>query len=222
LTAGLCSALGLLLLSAPGWPAPAGDDVFQPHAQLLHPESKSLHRDRIDVPGEHDWYAISGLRTDYIEIVLSEYPTPTCTAPTPLLVSLYTPEGLRMRTVRVSSEDALEDAFSFDGPGVPGRYVLDVRAPDPRCAGLEYFIGVIPAGPDISGARAGLAPSRADVCRFDRAVRIREARRVSRQKRRVRSAHGKKRERYLRILRRYERGLREARALERRSCAQST
>jgi hypothetical protein len=107
-------------------------------------------RARITLPGERDWYAISGPGLlDSIRIVTNVRNTvgddgiavnpPTCPGPTPLLVSLYSVEGHLMRTVRVPAEEG-RDAV-LEGPELPGRYVLAVRAADSGCAGLLYTIG---------------------------------------------------------------------------------
>jgi len=229
---GFCTALALIVLAALTSSSSAKDGVFQPNALVLRPQTD--YQQQIKNPGDRNWYAISGpglLTTSRIFVGAPMPPLDdpiyepppwvlqACPGRTPLLVTLYSPDGLRLRTMRAPAGDELAGHADMPGPELPGRYLVAVRAAEPGCAGLLYTISderfpeVHP--PEGSDERFFTAEVE---CQYDTNVRIEAEADLRAQKRRVNSAHGKKRDRYVQILRQYKRALAGARAKERHSC----
>ena len=215
----------LLLLGTPAAGLAAADSVFQPRATVLKPDTEM--RGRIRAPGAGAWYAMTGPSSLNHSVIYAgawdldspvDEPPSTCPGRTPLLVSLYSPEGAWMRNLRAPAE--FGSSAKARGPALPGRYLLHVRAANRRCAGLRFTLSharVPKVSPPMGGTSSPV--SEAEQCRFDQDIlRVAESA-VREHTRRVRGARGRKRERYLRVLRAAERTRARARATERSSCS---
>jgi hypothetical protein len=228
---GLSATLVVVVVAA----TPAGasaavqdGDVFHPAARFLKPQHTV--QQRIDSAGEHDWYAFSGIKSDFVVVVghieasvmdpVFDIDTPvSCPGTWPLRVTLYDPDGIPMRTVHGTNW-----ATNFQGPQLPGRYVLLVRTADPGCVGYRYELSVEvedngPWGATEDSVTAeDIAQVSCEVKTY-RLVRIqREARR---QRRLIRQTHGAARARHQRARRRCLHVLPGLRAAKQRACGRA-
>lgn len=135
-------ATGLVLALALGAPAVAVAAVIPdvpdaPAGAQAIETLPSRASEVIERPGDQDWYSIVGRNPDdsvntvFVRVLQT---TPSCTQP--LKVALFNPERRWMRT----SPATAGHVATMLVPGLPSRYLVDVSAVDPACAGLEYEV----------------------------------------------------------------------------------
>ncbi len=160
-------ATGLLLALALGAPALAAAAVIpdvpdlpagaQPIESLPEKASEAIER-----PGDQDWYSIVGRNGDdsvnavFVRVLQS---APSCTGP--LKVALFNPERRWMRSAQASAGHVGTMLL----PNLPSRYLVDVNAVDPACAGVEYEVTYV-------NTERPTPDSKASKCLVARAKRI--------------------------------------------------
>lgn len=155
-TASTCTALVAVLLSALGAAGPAAAAAEVPFGAMALPTASEGEVGTIGSVTEPDRYVLEGYDNPPYEgqsqkllplpedarpgdtnvrISAIEAPAP-CTAPQPLQVGLYNPEGRFIRGIEPRDDGAYEILV----PRVPGLYSLTLSVADPACAGLRYTI----------------------------------------------------------------------------------
>jgi hypothetical protein len=204
----------LLLLAAlatgstPAW---AGADVSDDPAGAI--PAFDAAAERIDRPGDRDWYAATGAPAGghatllvTAQIVATN---PTCPEVAPLLMSVHNPEGRWMSTMAIYPGSEAD----FSIPSFESRYLFEIAAADAGCAGLEYQIGMVGTAPVTAFVGGN------QLCRIAKGQRVQAeelVKAVRGQLRRARSPGARRR--YQRELARLNRKLSSARGRESKAC----
>lgn len=98
----------------------------------------------LERPGDQDWYSILGRNPDdSVNAVFVRVLQTTAACPQPIRVALFNPERRWMRTVQASPGKV----GTVLVPGMASRYLVDVSATGPGCAGIEYEVTSVSTDP---------------------------------------------------------------------------